>query len=70
MHCHAEQSSPKNWIGPTAMEKELKKTTDEQQYVSTNADTWSAYNRSFLGGDGSLDRFGDVAMEEGCDQLS
>ncbi len=31
------------------MEKELKKTTDEQPYVSTTADTWTAHNKSFLG---------------------
>ncbi|XP_035987101.1 uncharacterized protein LOC118560298 [Fundulus heteroclitus] len=33
----------------TVMEKELKKTIDEQQYVSTTADIWTANNRSFLG---------------------
>ncbi|KAL0150385.1 hypothetical protein M9458_054202, partial [Cirrhinus mrigala] len=33
----------------TAMEIELKKTIDEQQYVSTTADIWTAHNKSFLG---------------------
>uniref|UniRef100_A0A672KH92 HAT C-terminal dimerisation domain-containing protein n=1 Tax=Sinocyclocheilus grahami TaxID=75366 RepID=A0A672KH92_SINGR len=33
----------------TAMEIELKKTIDEQQFVSTTADIWTAYNKSFLG---------------------
>uniref|UniRef100_A0A3Q3F7Q8 BED-type domain-containing protein n=1 Tax=Labrus bergylta TaxID=56723 RepID=A0A3Q3F7Q8_9LABR len=31
------------------MEKELKKTLDAQQYVSTTADIWSANNKSFMG---------------------
>uniref|UniRef100_A0A3Q2ECX1 HAT C-terminal dimerisation domain-containing protein n=1 Tax=Cyprinodon variegatus TaxID=28743 RepID=A0A3Q2ECX1_CYPVA len=43
---------PVFWLVPltyTAMEKVLKKTNDEQQYVSTTADIWTAKNRSFLG---------------------
>ena len=31
------------------MEKELRKTIDAQNYVSTTADIWSANNKSFLG---------------------
>ncbi|KAL0159066.1 hypothetical protein M9458_047142, partial [Cirrhinus mrigala] len=33
----------------TAIEIELKNTIDEQQYVSTTADIWTAHNKSFLG---------------------
>uniref|UniRef100_A0A3B3S9W9 HAT C-terminal dimerisation domain-containing protein n=1 Tax=Paramormyrops kingsleyae TaxID=1676925 RepID=A0A3B3S9W9_9TELE len=33
----------------TAMEIELKKTIDEQQYMSTTTDIWTAHNKTFLG---------------------
>ena len=32
------------------MERELKKTFDGLDYISTTADIWSAHNRSFLTG--------------------
>uniref|UniRef100_A0A3Q3QTL4 HAT C-terminal dimerisation domain-containing protein n=1 Tax=Monopterus albus TaxID=43700 RepID=A0A3Q3QTL4_MONAL len=36
-------------IPVTSTSEKLKKTIDEQQYVSTIADIWTAYNKSFLG---------------------
>uniref|UniRef100_A0A8C2CU38 Transposase n=1 Tax=Cyprinus carpio TaxID=7962 RepID=A0A8C2CU38_CYPCA len=47
----ATPPTPPRGAGPAyiAMVKELKKTIDEQQYVSTTADIWTAYNRRFFG---------------------